>query len=111
MKRTLYGERDYAFGLLMLTLRTTIGLTQAGLADQLGVFRRAVGEWEGVSNYPKVECLKQLIALGVLQQVFPAGHEEEEIRAIWFVAGACVPSGGIWGLCSSSSGYRPLTPC
>jgi transcriptional regulator with XRE-family HTH domain len=92
MTGSSYGERDYAFGQLMLTLPTTIGLTQASLGDLLGVSRRAVAEWEGGSNYPKVERLKQLIALGVLQQVFPAGREVEEIRALWFVAGACVPS-------------------
>ncbi len=43
MKRFSYRERDYAFGQAMLTLRTTIGLTQAGLADLLGISRRAVG--------------------------------------------------------------------
>ena len=43
MKRFSYGERDYAFGQAMLSLRTTIGLTQAGLADLLGVSRKAVG--------------------------------------------------------------------
>src|SRR6266849_5841120 len=32
-----YGERDYAFGQLILTLRTTIGLSQAGLGGRLGV--------------------------------------------------------------------------
>ena len=44
VKRTLYRERDYAFGQLMLTLRTSIGLTQAGLADLLHISRRAVAE-------------------------------------------------------------------
>src|SRR5437660_4704344 len=70
----------------MLTLRTTIGLTQAGLADRLGVSRRAVAEWEAGSSYPKAERLKQLIELGVQLQVFPAGREAEEIRALWRVA-------------------------
>src|SRR5438876_56025 len=37
VKRTVYGEHDYAFGQLMLDLRTTIGLTQAGLAALLGM--------------------------------------------------------------------------
>ena len=37
MKRSSYGERDYGFGQAMLTLRTAIGLTQAGLAEFLGV--------------------------------------------------------------------------
>src|SRR2546425_6761242 len=81
-----YSYRDYAFAQLMLTLRTTIGLTQAGLADRLGVSRRAVAEWEAGLSYPKAERLQQLIALGVQQQAFAAGREEEEIRALWRAA-------------------------
>ncbi|TMF44986.1 MAG: hypothetical protein E6I32_14235 [Chloroflexi bacterium] len=42
MNRSLYGERDYAFGQLTLTLRTSIGLTQAGLADVLALHCRRV---------------------------------------------------------------------
>ncbi len=86
MKRYSYSERDYAFGQLMLRLRTTIGLTQAGLGDLLGVSRRAVAQWEAGSSYPIAERLKQLITLGVQQQAFPAGREEEEIRALWRAA-------------------------
>src|SRR2546421_6830821 len=86
MKRSSYGERDYAFGQAMLSLRTDIGLTQAGLADLLSVSRRAVGEWEAGSSYPKAEHLKALLTLAVKQQAFPAGREEEEIRALWKAA-------------------------
>src|SRR6202165_1467010 len=86
MKELSYGERDYAFGQIMLTLRSAIGLTQAGLAERLGVSRRAVGEWEAGSSYPKAERLKQLIELGVNQQAFAAGREAEEIRALWKAA-------------------------
>src|SRR6266516_2286599 len=86
VKRYSYRERDYAFAQMMLTLRTSIGLTQAGLADRLGVSRRAVAEWEAGSSYPKAERLKQLIELGVQLQVFPAGREAEEIRALWRAA-------------------------
>ena len=50
MKRHAYRERDYAFAQLVLTLRTAIGLTQAGLAERLGASRRAVAEWEGGLN-------------------------------------------------------------
>src|SRR5436305_13479252 len=70
----------------MLTLRTTLGLTQAGLAEVLGISRRAVAQWEAGLNYPKAEHLKQLITLGVQQHAFPAGHEAEEIRALWHAA-------------------------
>src|SRR5438270_10856315 len=86
MKRSSYGERDYAFGQSMLTLRTTLGLTQAELADRLGVSRRAVGEWEVGSSYPKAEHLKALLTLAVQEGSFPAGHQEKEIRAFWKAA-------------------------
>jgi len=46
MPRHSYREHDSTFGQTMLTLRKSIRLTQAGLADLLGVSRRAVGEWE-----------------------------------------------------------------
>src|SRR5256886_17290226 len=81
-----YPYRAYTFAQLMLTLRTTIGLTQAGLAERLGVSRRAVAEWEAGSSYPKAERLRQLIELGVQLQVFAAGREAEEIRALWRAA-------------------------
>ncbi len=42
MQRFSYSERDYAFGQAMLSLRTAIGLTQTGLAELLGVSRKAV---------------------------------------------------------------------
>ena len=84
--KTSYRERDYAFGEKMLQLRTQIGLTQAGLASSLGLSRHAVGEWEAGNSYPKVQSLKEFIALGVKQQAFTAKHEVEEIRALWKAA-------------------------
>jgi len=83
MKRSSHGERDYTFGQKILTLRTSVGLTQAGLADRLGISRRAVAEWEAGNSYPKADHLKQLIVLGVRQQAFAVGREAEEIRALW----------------------------
>src|SRR5260370_11516716 len=86
MKPFCYRERDYAFGPTMLTLRTNIGLTQAGLADLLGVSRRAVSEWEAGSSYPKAHHLQHVMTLAVQQQAFPPGREAEEIRALWKMA-------------------------
>ena len=86
MRRSSYRERDYAFGQLILTLRSAIGLTQAGLSDHLGISKKAVGEWEAGSSYPKATHLKALIALAVKEQVWAFGHEEEEIRALWKAA-------------------------
>src|SRR6266571_4559611 len=86
VKRYSYSERDYAFGQLMLTLRTSIGLTQAGLGERLGVSRRAVAEWEAGLSYPKAERLKEFITLCVRTSAFHAGRDEEEIRALWKAA-------------------------
>src|SRR5258707_939496 len=86
MKRSFYGEADYTFGQAMLTLRTSIGLTQAGLAELLGVSRRAIGKWEAGDSYPKASHLQALLAFAVGQRAFPAGREEEEIRAFWHAA-------------------------
>src|SRR5689334_12911454 len=86
MKRSPYYEPDYAFGQAMLTLRTTLGLTQVSLAHLLGVSRKAVGKWEAGIAYPKTDHLKALLAIALKQQVFTTGHEEEEIRAFWKAA-------------------------
>ncbi|MBO0783918.1 MAG: helix-turn-helix transcriptional regulator, partial [Ktedonobacteraceae bacterium] len=84
MKRSSrYGERDYAFGQLMLTQRTALGLTQQGLARLLGVSRRAVTEWEAGNSYPKAEHLKSFIELCVRQHLFSPGREAWEIRTLW----------------------------
>ncbi|HEX6554318.1 MAG TPA: helix-turn-helix transcriptional regulator [Ktedonobacteraceae bacterium] len=86
MKRFSYREHDYAFGQAMLTLRTSIGLTQAGLAELLGISRHAVGDWEAGESYPKVDHLRALIKLGLRASAFAAGREEEEIHALWKAA-------------------------
>ena len=67
MKGSSYGERDYAFGQRILTLRTQIGLTQAGLADLLGLSRRAVAQWEaGTPSRVQHAALSWLRLVGVL---------------------------------------------
>src|SRR5579884_454683 len=81
-----YGERDATFGQMMLTLRTKMGLTQAGLAELLNISRRAVGEWEAGSSYPKTEHLKHLIELAAQQRIFHARREAQEIRSLWKMA-------------------------
>src|SRR3954453_22933954 len=86
MKGSSYRERDYAFGQVMLTLRTRLELTQTELADLLGVTRRAVGDWEGGLTYPKADHLKQFVVLAIERQAFPAGREAEEVRVLWQTA-------------------------
>jgi WD40 repeat protein/transcriptional regulator with XRE-family HTH domain len=96
MKRFSYRERDYSFGQTMLGLRTALELTQAGLAEQLGVSRRAVGRWEGGGDYPKVKHLKQLIVLAVTHQVWPAESADEKIRELWQAAHQKAPLDERW---------------
>jgi transcriptional regulator with XRE-family HTH domain len=67
----------------MLTLRSRIGLTQAALAEFLGVSRRVVGEWESGKSYPKTEHLKRLLAIAHERKALPARHEPDEVRFIW----------------------------
>ena len=86
MKRPSYRDQDLAFGQMMLTLRTAVGLTQAGLADFLQVSRHAIGGWEAGQSYPKTDHLKRCIELCVAQHGFAAGNEAAEIRALWRAA-------------------------
>ncbi|MBN9390987.1 MAG: NACHT domain-containing protein [Chloroflexi bacterium] len=86
MSQPIYPDRDYVFGQMMQNLRTSIGITQASLAEILGVSRRAVAKWEDGSSYPKPSHLKELITLGLTQQGFESGREAEEIRALWHAA-------------------------
>ena len=109
MNESSYGERDYAFGQTMQALRTTIGLTQAGLGDLLHVSRRAVAEWEAGSAYPKADHLERLITLGIQQQAFAAGREAEEIRALWRAAHQKVLLDELWlAKLLSQQGPSPL---
>src|SRR5258706_16276454 len=96
MNRSLYGERDYAFGQRILTLRTQLGLTQTGLAQRLGVSRKAVAGWEGGLSYPKAAHLQNLITLGVRASAFPPGREAEEIRVLWKAAHQKVLLDEVW---------------
>src|ERR1700732_2637721 len=86
MKGPSYRERDYAFGQLMLTLRTKLELTQTELAEVLGVGRRAVIDWEGGLTYPTADHLKQFVVLAIERQAWPFGREAEEVRALWQAA-------------------------
>src|SRR5712691_12540449 len=108
MKRSSYGERDYAFGQAMLTLRTALGLTQAGLAEFLGVSRKAVGHWESGGSYPTAEHLTALLTLAVQEGTFPAGREAEEMRAFWKAAHQKVLLDESWLSALLSQHPRPL---
>ena len=79
-------ELDYESGKALQTLRNKIGLTQAELAEHLGVSGRTVRAWEAGGRYPKAEYLKAFMALAVQSQAFSKDCEEEEIRVLWKTA-------------------------
>jgi WD40 repeat protein/transcriptional regulator with XRE-family HTH domain len=108
--RSSYDERDYAFGQVIVTLRTHLKLTQAELAERLGVSRQAVGEWEAGSSYPKADHLKDFIDLGVQQHAFATGREVEEIRVLWQAARQKVLIDEVWLQEMLSTKPDPLPP-
>ena len=96
MSGVSYHDRDYAFGEAIFALRLKIGLTQAGLAQLLGISRRALGAWEAGSSYPKIDQLKKLVTLAIEQHAFPTGHESEEAHALWKASHQRVPLDEEW---------------
>ena len=66
---------DYNFGNFVCMLREKIGLTQAEVAEKLGVTAAAVSKWENGSSKPRVEVLFKLAEiLGVRPEELMAGH-------------------------------------
>ena len=67
------------------TRRQTMGLTQEGLADRLGVSAPAVNKWEKGLNYPDITLLPSLArTLGSEHPaVFSGGPDP---RGNWFIS-------------------------
>ncbi|MBQ9746739.1 MAG: helix-turn-helix domain-containing protein [Clostridia bacterium] len=65
---------DYNFGNFVCELREAKGLTQADIANELGVTPAAVSKWENGSSKPRVEVLFRLAEiLGVRPEELMAG--------------------------------------
>lgn len=79
-------ELDSPFGNQFVTLRTALGLTQAALAERLGVTERAIQRWEAGTRSPKADSLKSFLSLCIKHGVFAEGHEVEQARTLWKAA-------------------------
>src|SRR5262245_13600186 len=79
----VYREHKHAFGKQLLILRTRTALTQSVLAEQIGVHRRSLQNWEAGESYPKAELLQRLIGVFVRYHAFTARQEREEAHALW----------------------------
>lgn len=86
--RRSYRQPRYEFGKQLLALRTRAALTQLELAQQVGVHRRSVQNWEIGESYPKTEVLQRLIALLLRQAGFTPGYERAEAHTLWQQAAA-----------------------
>jgi len=79
----VYRDYNYDLGNQLLLLRTRIALTQIALAEQIGVHRRSVQNWETGLSYPKAEMLQRLIAVFLQHHAFTPGNERAEAHALW----------------------------
>ncbi|MBR2342639.1 MAG: helix-turn-helix domain-containing protein [Clostridia bacterium] len=71
--------RDYDFGNFVCRLREEKGLTQANIAQELGVTPAAVSKWENGSSKPRVDILFRLAEiLDVRPEELMAGHHITE---------------------------------
>jgi len=86
MSETAHHDLDDPFASHFVTLRTTMGLTQAALAEQLGVTERAIQRWEGGTRTPKADTLKAFLVLCLEHHAFSEGQELEQARLLWKAA-------------------------
>src|SRR5262245_24562396 len=87
----VYRDYNYELGQQLLALRTRVTLTQSALAEQLGVHRRSVQNWETGISYPRAELLQRLIAVFLRQRAFTPGNERAEAQALWQQASQDAP--------------------
>jgi WD40 repeat protein/transcriptional regulator with XRE-family HTH domain len=86
-----YRHKDDRFGLLALTLREKVGLTQTQLATAVGVSERSIQQWEAGTAFPAIDHLKKFIEVCLKHGAFVSGHEREEITALWKQAAQSAP--------------------
>ena len=75
---------DYSFGERLYRYRKAAGMTQAGLAETLGVSSKAVSKWENGAAKPGTETLRKLSALfGVpVEELLRMREEEKKERSV-----------------------------
>ena len=84
---------DYTFGNKILELRTTLNLSQAELADMVGVTNKAVSKWENGKSKPTTNVIRKLAALFNMNvdELLSMRDEEKkmEISKIVITGGPC----------------------
>ncbi len=86
---------DYQFGNRILELRTRAGLSQAELAERLGLTNKAVSKWEVGKAKPSTQSIRKLAALfGVSVEELMTAKESRETPAITKIVITGGPCGG-----------------
>ena len=84
---------DYTFGNRLCDLRRRAGLTQAELAEKLGITNKAVSKWENGRAKPTTDLIRKLAALyGVKVEELlreKEGEKKMEITKIVITGGPC----------------------
>ncbi len=84
---------DYPFGELVYQYRKSAGLTQAALAEQLGVTAKAVSKWENGAAKPTTNTIRKLaVVFGVSVEALLTQKEKpmkKEITMIVLTGGPC----------------------
>lgn len=84
---------DYSFGNRIYELRTKAKLSQAELAEQLGVTNKAVSKWENGKSKPTTNIIKKLANLFSVDiedlLVMREGQKDMEISKIVITGGPC----------------------
>jgi WD40 repeat protein/transcriptional regulator with XRE-family HTH domain len=78
-----YKVTDYRFGLLVVSHREKVGLTQQEIGEALGVSRRTIQHWEAGTTFPDTDHLRKLIAFLLPLGAFARGRERDEAQALW----------------------------
>ena len=88
-----HGMNDFEFGNFLLELRERSGLTQAELAEKLGVTNKAVSKWETGKAKPTTNTIRKLAALyGISVDALlekKGGKRAVEITKIVITGGPC----------------------
>ena len=84
---------DYEFGNYIYSLRSRASMTQAELADRLGISNKAVSKWETGKSKPTTNVLRKIAALfGVSVEEllqYKTGGKTMEITKIVITGGPC----------------------
>jgi WD40 repeat protein len=83
----VYRARRYAFGQQLLTLRTRVALTQIALAEQIGVHRRSIQNWERAmrATLRGHSARKRAVAWSPNHALLASGSLDQTVK-IWDIA-------------------------